>query len=357
MRGFLAGVGEKTLADLVSTLAETATEAQVVRLFTCAPFCGRTWRLVDRRGPRARKGYWRTVQASGVSWTESEVTELIDRFLDAARPKEAFSAVQLDWAKVETSRLKRLLNALQGESADPVGVDRYRISKALASLAGRPGVTAEEMAQLEFSFVEALDPLDHAKHGIPNIERRVAESPFFFVQLLALLYKRRDGRQDPAELRLESPRRQDSLGTAAFHVLRLMARLPGADAEGKVDASALTQWVNEVRRLCGMYGRAEVGDEQLGRLLAKAPSDGDQVWPCRPVCEVLEAIASQDVAEGVVRGAADASGEHWRRLDEAGQQDRPAFGEVPGVGAAACVRLPVRRPHPGAHCRELRVGR
>ena len=35
------------------------------------------------------------------------------------------------------------------------------------------------MARLEFFFVEALD---RSKHGIPNLERQIAESPVLFVQ-------------------------------------------------------------------------------------------------------------------------------------------------------------------------------
>ena len=35
--------------------------------------------------------------------------------------------------------------------------------------------------------------------AFPNLERSISESPFSFVQVLALLFRRDDGRQDPPE--------------------------------------------------------------------------------------------------------------------------------------------------------------
>ena len=48
----------------------------------------------------------------------------------------------------------------------------------------------------------------------------------------------------------------------------------------------------------------------------------DGPWPCRPVCEVLETIASQDVAAGFKMGVYNARGVHSRSLDEGGKQER-----------------------------------
>ena len=101
------------------------------------------------------------------------MTELVDRLLEAQRPRAAFNAVHMDWQKVETSRLKRLLMAVAGSNTEPAGsfqLNTYEISAALEELNQRAGVTRDEMAQLEFVFITALD---HSEHGIPNLERQV----------------------------------------------------------------------------------------------------------------------------------------------------------------------------------------
>ncbi len=312
---------ENFRAKVVLNLAETSTVERRLRLFKCAPFRDETWRLLDGQDALVRDAYWREVRPGMVGLTQSETTEVVDRLLEAGRPREAFLAVWFDWGKVETSRLKRLLTALVEVDPEPEGqfrIERW-LSSALDSLDGRPGVTADELAQLEFAFIQALD---HSEHGIPNLERKVTESPSVFVQALALIFKRSDAGQDPPEWRVDGPGRRAALGSAAFRLLRQVRRIPGASDDGSLDGQALSRWVDEARRLCREHGRSKTGDEQIGELLSRAPSEEDGSWPCRPVCEVLERVASPDVAKGFRVGVYNARGVVWRGLDEGGAQER-----------------------------------
>ena len=142
----------------------------------------------------------------------------------------------------------------------------------MSSLDGRTGVGPDEMAKLEFLFVEALD---HSEHGIPNLERQIAESPNFFVQLVALVFKRKDDAQDPPEWRIEDLRRRAGLTSATYQLLGRIGRIPGTGEDGKINAETLLSWITEVRRLCAEHGRIEIGDEMIGQLLSKAPAEED----------------------------------------------------------------------------------
>ena len=320
--GFISCLDEDVRSAVILAVAATAKVDQRVCLFKCAPFRDETWRLLDRQDARVRDRYWREVSPLMARFTESETSEVIDRLVEAGRPWEAFSVVGFDWAKVETSRLKRLLAALV-EAAPPPGrqfnLDSWSLSKALDSLDGRPGVTVDEMAQLEFAFI---DRLDRSEHGIPNIERRVAKSPALFVQALALSTTRDDDGQDPMEWRVDDPGRRKALGHAAYLLLDSVGFLPGVDTGGRGDADVLSRWVAEARRLCAEHGRAGIGDERIGQLLSRAPAAEDGSWPCRAVCEVLQTIASRDVAAGFEVGVYNARGVHSRSLDEGGVQER-----------------------------------
>ena len=175
LRGFIGYFDDGARSALIAwPLPRPPRSIRPVRLYTCAPFCERTWRLLDGQEPRVRDRYWRAVPPTRREFEESEVQEIVDRFLEVGRSRDAFFAVQFDWNKVETSRLKRLLMALQVEFAGSFGVDFYRLSEALESLDGRPGVTPDEMTQLEFAFVEALDPLRsrQARHSQYRTEAR-----------------------------------------------------------------------------------------------------------------------------------------------------------------------------------------
>ena len=173
------------------------------------------------------------------------------------------------------------------------------------------------MAQLEFLYIEALD---HSDHGIPNLERQIGESPALFVQALALCFKRKDNRQDPPEWRIEDQERRKGLAYAAHCLLGRIQRIPGTDEDGKINAEALHAWVIETRRLCAEHGRGEIGDEKIGELLSKAPAEQDGDWPCLPVCEVMEWIASQEIGTGFNIGVYNGRGVHYR--EEGGTQER-----------------------------------
>ena len=346
MQGFLSCLDENIRSTVLSTVAETAAVDQVVRLFRCAPFRDWTWRLLDRQDGHVRDRYWRTVFPAMARFTESETSEVIDHLVDAERPRAAFLAVQFDWDKVETSRLKRLLNAIATVDTEPAGqyeIDAYYLSTALDALGGRPGVTVDDMAQLEFACSDALLSLRGARrdaHGIPNLEQRISESPGLFVQALALVFERNGDGQDPPEWCVDDPGRRRSLARAAYRLLGENSRVPGAADDGCVDADALSHWVTEARRLCREHGRAAIGDQQIGQLLSRAPAEKDGPWPCRSVCDVLETIASEDIAAGFEIGVCNGRGVHSRSLDEGGKQERELSAKYRGWAAQLAVDYP-----------------
>jgi addiction module HigA family antidote len=321
LQGFLSAIGDDSRGGVLKVATEQISAEESRRLLTCAPFQVSTWRLLDDYGEDIRNGYWRDVVPSWGRHTPAELTELTDRLLDARRPRAAFLAVHIDFKDIETSRLKRLLRDVATADAEPAGhykLDRYYISEALKSLDGRPGVTRDEMAQLEFLFIDALD--DHSEHGIPNLESQIAQSAAVFVQAVALAYKRSHEGEDPPEWRIENPEQRAAVASAAYRLLDRMKRIPGTDENGRIDAAALAAWLAEVRRLCREYTRADIGDHCLGQLLAKAPEGENGIWPCEAVCEAMEAIASPEIGRGFYIGVQNSRGAHWR--GEGGEQER-----------------------------------
>lgn len=320
IHGFLMSVDDGKRGAILLAVAQNMDTERIVRLFRNAPFGQDTWRLLDRYGKEIRDLYWQEVVPFWNRHSEEELIELIDRLLEAKRPRAAFHVAHLDWRQIETSRLKRLLLDVATVDAEPAEwsrVDDYYISEALNSLDGRTGVSPDEMAQLEFLYIEALD---HSEHGIPNLERQISESPVLFVQALALAFRRNDGGQDPPEWRIEDPKRRAGLAAAAYQLLDQIQHIPGTDQDGKINAEALLTWMIEARRLCTEHGRGEIGDQKIGELLSKILPEEDGKWPCLPVCEVMERIASQQIGTGFNIGVYNGRGAHFR--EEGGAQKR-----------------------------------
>lgn len=321
MLGFLWSVDAASRPALLLGATENLDADQRVRLFRSSPFEKLTWLIVDAYGTEVSARYWKEVYPQ---WSrrhsDSDLNELVDRLLDVERPRAAFHAAHMDWARLETSHLKRLLTDVATVGEEPQGtyrLDAHDISEALQALDGRAGVTVNDMAQMEFRFVSALD---HSKHGIPNLERQIGESPLLYMQVMALLWKRSDDGQDPPEWRIEDPDRRSAVGSAMHRVLEQMRRIPGTDAEGKIGTNALMDWLTQVRALAAQYGRAEITDQCLGQLLAKAPPESTGVWPSVPVCEAMESIASPEIGRGFSVGVRNSRGAVWR--GEGGAQER-----------------------------------
>ena len=320
LQGFLLAIGEDSRAELLQAAADGLHAGERTRLYVCAPFQASTWRLLDGYGEDIRAGYWKDVLPSWGRNSPTELTELIDRLLEAQRPRAAFHAVHMDFKDIETSRLKRLLRDVATVNVEPSGhfrIDRYYISEALASLDGRVGVTRDEMAQLEFLFIEALND---SEHGIPNLESQIAQSPVLFVQAVALVYQRSHEGEDPPEWRIENPEQRTAVASAAYRLLDQMNKIPGSNEDGRIDSAALATWLAEVRCLCREYGRADIGDHCLGQLLAKGPVAESGIWPCEAVCEAMEEISSPEISEGFRLGVYNSRGVHSRK--EGGEQER-----------------------------------
>ena len=306
MREFIAECADPAKSAALVDISVGLPGEQIVRLWQCAPSGERTWRALDRLPAETRRQYWKTVSPVGWQLSESECTEMIEMLSEVGRPLAAFRAVGPFWKKVESGCLKRLLTAvLANEGKDPTRLESHQVSAAFSSLAGRGVVAEEEMANLEFAFIAALE---HSEHGIPNLERQLSKHPALFVRMLAYRYKRDDDGIDPPEWDIEREAQARAVGHAAYHLLRLAKRIPGTNDDGAIEGETLWRWLVEARDLCAKHGRSAVGDNHIGELLSKVPAGEDGGWPSPVVCDALERMRSEDVAKGLCRGKLNARG-------------------------------------------------
>jgi hypothetical protein len=327
MMGFIPYVDDHksidSVADVLLSVSANVDSESAARIFRCAHFGNQTWRLLDGQPQEVRAQYWRDVHAVGwITFSEAEWAELVDRLLEADRPLAAFQAMAMQWEKIETSRLKRLLAAIvnaRPDDEDGVQVDIYAISEALDSLQDRIGATSGEMVRLEFAFI---DGLVHTRHRIPNLEREIAKSPDIFVQALALIFQRNDDGEDPPEWYIEDAGRRSVAATAGYTLLEEIKRIPGTDDDGKICKESLWKWVAEARRLCVEYGRSDIGDERLGQFFSRASEEESGAWPSIPICEVMETVHSEDMANGFLIGTRNARGVSVRNVGDGGGQER-----------------------------------
>ena len=319
LKGFLPEVPQESLR----LAAERISGKQCARLLCLAPFRRSTWSIAESCGQDASSRYWKRVVPPQVLHSRTDIAKLVDELLDAQRPRAAFHSVSSQFRNVDTARLRRLLTDVATVDCEPreqFRLQRHDVAAAVASLASRRGVTPEEVARVEFRYLEAL--LDHGDgHGIPNLESCLARSPAMFAELVTLCTKRSDAGEDPPEWRIEGRDRRDAIASRAFRLLKGLETIPGTDESGEICAEALGSWLREARRRCQQNAREVVGDQFLGELLSHAPAAGSSdAWPCEAVCAAMESIASREVAKGFVVGTLGSRGPVWR--GRGGAQER-----------------------------------
>jgi addiction module HigA family antidote len=339
--GFLGRIADERRDNLIGHLLARFEplkgdgEDHVVSLLRCAPFVQRTWQHLADLPKKLTERYWREVSPQWARQSPEELRNAIDQLVKFNRPRAALRLIHMDYKDIDTPRLVRLLKEVATNVAEPTGHYRlqgYEISDMLKLLDGRTDASRDELAHLEFLYLEALD---NDKHGIPNLQRQLAESPSLFMQALGLCYKRRGPGEDPPEWNVED---KSGIATQAYRLLHAAKRIPGTREDGSIDADKLMGWIREVRTLCKVHGRESVGDQTIGDLLAKAPADADGLWPCQAVREALEEIAAPEIAKGMAIGVYNLRGAHWR--GEGGQQERELAAKYRGWSKQTAFEYP-----------------
>ena len=330
LRATMQNTSPGDLERIIERVELDIGEVGLLFLFLCLPFRGSTWGLLEQKGEYFRSEYWKNVRPFRSGSTSSELNELVDRLLEVGRPLEAFNAVDWSWKRVETSRLTRLLRALA--SVEPYGhIDQYSLSSAFDALDERPDVTTAEKASLEFTYITGLTG---SEHGIPNLELLISNTPPVFMELIEAVYGETPYEDD------QDPRvsLRQAQGMSAFSTLQMLSRTPGSDEDGRIDSGKLMSWLAEARRLSTELGFKGVCDSQIAQLLSRAPADDDGHWPCRPVCEAMELLASEQTRDGFMMGVYNSRGAEFRR--KGGDRERDLAEEYIGCARRLAYEYP-----------------
>ncbi|WP_084158880.1 HigA family addiction module antitoxin [Solidesulfovibrio alcoholivorans] len=330
---------ETTLKILIADMPEE----DIPSILILAPFRRITWGFVDALSEEAQAKYWLEVEPAGMDYSEGETSESIQRLLKAKRPRAAFSSICYFLKKIEPKVLFHILTEIIGggnDLPDKYLLSHYHIDEAFIHLQNSSEISSEQLAHLEFAF---LDALVHSwgeksgEHGIPNLEKHIEFHPDVFVQLISCIYKRSDDGEDPVELHIPSDRRKD-IAERSYKLLHAIKWIPGQDARNEAKAERLASWIAAVRQGCAGMSRADVGDICLGNLLAHAPVGQDGVWPCEPVRQVLEDIQSENIMRGMHTGVINSRGVQYR--GEGGDQERVLAEKYKQWGQALQISHP-----------------
>lgn len=187
----------------------------------------------------------------------------------------------------------------------------YELGKLLDYLEAED-VDLEQLAGYEFAFFRLLED-----HRAPRaLFKAMSHEPGLFVDLVKRVYRGKN------EQRRQLGDREEAQAHHAWWVLHGWNEVPGRRDDGTIDSEHLKRWVAEARNAFAESDRADIGDEQLGQLLAYSPTGIDGIWPAEPVREVIEAVGSTSIESGLHVGVFNSRGVTTRGPYDGGQQER-----------------------------------
>lgn len=304
---------------VLADAARRISSEKLVTLLTAAKFCDATWKLVDTFGTEVSNQYWREVLPN---WNRDleEVIVAIDRLVKARRPRAAFQFAHWELKGLPPRVVFDLLVAVAHGSDEPTGsylLDQHDLRRAFESLNKSGDINADEMAALEFRYIDIFDN----EQGHPeNLERAIAKDPELFVQAIGFAFKRSDDSEDPAEFIVEDEAVRKNRAQSGYKVLNALTRVPGENDDGTIDTRALVAWIEQVRAGSAAIARSDIADQMIGKLLSHAPADAEGVWPSIAIRDALEQIMTEHLERGICVALFNSRGAHAR--GEGGNQER-----------------------------------
>jgi hypothetical protein len=279
--------------------------------------------LGDSSDPTDLNTYWTTAPMEVVELPDARAA--IDELVAHGRAWTAIGVAShaLDMAERESESgadvlegidLIALLSAalkqapLDGEIGQMTG---YYLGQILDYLTSTDA-PRDKIAGFEFAYYRLLE-----HHRDPVVlNQALAIEPELFVDLVKRVYR---GKNEPRRTRADN---DEDHATQAWWVLHGWVGFPGRRDDGTLDEDIMRKWVVSARLLLSDLDRADIGDEVIGQAFAHSPAGDDGTWPAEPVRDMLEAIGSRELENGLVIGRLNSRGVTSRGVYDGGDQER-----------------------------------
>lgn len=282
--GYVWGRFEKNGWPWVTNLEmEHWSNEEKSTFLTMLPFGPETWQLSKSLLGENEVLFWKKTKAQPYRLRDS-IHEAIELLLKHGRPRAAIQC--LYWMTHENMQIsvtqvhQALIDNLASD--EPISsMDHHAIIKLIQWLQSNTDPRDDSLFQIEWNYLPLLD--EH--HGLTpkTLERRLAEDPTFFAELIRLIF-----RSEKEDKSIEEPTEEKKLvASNAADLLFKWRTPPGTMQDGTFKGKALKTWVDDAKRLCEASGHLKISLDRIGKVLAHSPADPSGLWLHKDVAEVL----------------------------------------------------------------------
>jgi hypothetical protein len=287
------------------------------RLLLCSDDLPAAWRKLTELDEEVDRQYWREFAPYGRGSDFRLVNEAARQLMEHNRPLGALDLLGLYAGRTEgadspspelVAQGLETLVRLPKDHDEPARIlSSYDIQRLLDYLRSS-NIDEDRLATLEWQLL----PTRGFDERSPVLERRMARDPAFFLDIMSLCFRRKDGTMEQ-----EVP---EPLAKNAYRLLHEWKIVPGSDSEGgEVSEPALVEWTTKARQLAAERDRGDICDIFIGQVFAQAREDSDGTWPTLPVRNVIEKLASEKIERGFSTGTYNKRGVTTRGLTDGGR--------------------------------------
>jgi hypothetical protein len=293
------------------------------------PIVPTVWNWISQFGEDAEKRFWQGKQPWGLKSKGEELSYVVSQYLRFQRPEFVIEALSSRASEISSSQLIDALIAFEQQIAIHPELLRGGISfdlqQVFQSLQVREDLPLENVAALEYRYLPLLRELWSNANPESALDRYMAQSPAFFVQVVADVFRPASKRNAP---KCSPTSEEEARAQIGITLLESFSRVPG-QSENDIDGSALNRWVEEVQAIAKEQDRSEIAGQYIGKLLTHAVADSeDNVWPHRRIREGLENWKAPQIEKGIYIGLMNSRGVTSRGPFDGGKQERELAQQI-----------------------------
>lgn len=270
------------------------------------------WEVVARNQDDDN-AYWQTAEMRVLP--PDHMQHAIERLVACGRAWDAIDSVSLSIRSAKQEGVKTDLTA--DVLIGLLHVACTQESVKISSLSYEVGQVLDHIVELKADQVDVarlellLYPLIGDYREPIVLHRTLATEPHLFVRLMEVV------RCDKTMLGMD----RSASFRMATSVLNGWRGCPGMTADGELDAAVMQQWVETARQGLAAAELSDLGDYEIGRLLANSPEDENGTWPLPAVCTLIDEVGSKNLDEGFIAEMCRGLMSSVRGIYDGGQQE------------------------------------
>jgi hypothetical protein len=303
VRGRYASKGWEWVDQL--PIGEWMTE-QIGQFLAYMPFVEATWQRASQFLPDDEASYWTKTSANPYEAKGQGLKLAVDRLVVHGRPRAAIGCLYaMLYAKQSIDSQQAITALLAAVRSEEKGVDAHEMVRVIKALQDDPSTDQDGLFHVEWAY---LPLLERRRDGVAPVllERRLAEDPGFFCEVIRLIFRSR--KEDVPVI--EPSEERKTIAQNAYRLLHTWKVPPGTLRDGSYDGAALTEWLDRVKASCAESGHLEIALLMAGHVFVSAPPDPSGLWIHRAAAAALNAKDADKMREGFTTELFNSRGVH-----------------------------------------------